>query len=77
MRTTITLRDDLLKLAQSETRAKSITAAVNQALEDWARRMRIDRIKSMAGKVRFGGDLKELRELELKKGERLYASRSR
>jgi len=77
MRTTITLRDDLLKLARAETRAKSITAAVNQALEDWARRMRIDRIKGMAGKVHFDGDLKELRELESKKGERLYAARSR
>ena len=77
MRTTITLRDDLLKLARTETRAKSITAAVNQALDDWARRKRIDKIKSMAGKVRFEGDWKELRGLELKKSEKLYAARSR
>ncbi|HJT24008.1 MAG TPA: type II toxin-antitoxin system VapB family antitoxin, partial [bacterium] len=73
MRTTITLRDDLLKLARLETHAKSITAAVNEALEDWARRKRIDRIKGMAGKVHFDGDLKELRALELKKAEKLYA----
>jgi len=77
MRTTITLRDDLLKLARSETRGKSITAAVNQALADWARRKRVDRIKAMAGKVRFDGSLRELRELELKKAEKLYARRSR
>jgi hypothetical protein len=77
MRTTITLRDDLLKLARTETHAKSVTAAVNQALEDWARRMRVDRIKSMAGKVHFDGNLKKLRELELKKAERLYGKRSR
>jgi len=77
MRTTITLRDDLLKLARSETRAKSITAAVNQALGEWARRIRVDRIKARAGKVRFDGDLGELRGLELKKTESLYAKRSR
>lgn len=77
MRTTITLRDDLLKLARSETSAKSITGAVNQALEDWARRKRIDRIKESAGKVRFDGDLEELRGLESKNAEKLYAKRSR
>ena len=77
MRTTITLRDDLLKLARSETSAKSITGAVNQALEDWARRKRIDRIKALAGKLRFDGGLEELRKLELKKAEKLYAKRSR
>lgn len=77
MRTTINLRDDLLKLARAETHAKSVTSAVNQALEDWARRMRVDRIKSMAGKIPFDGSLKELRELELKKAEKLYAKRSR
>jgi hypothetical protein len=77
MRTTITLRDDLLKLARSETHAKSITAAVNQVLEDWARRKRIDRIKERAGKVHFDGNLKELRDLELKKADKLYGRRSR
>jgi phage baseplate assembly protein W len=77
MRTTITLRDDLLKLARAETRAKSVTAAVNQALEDWARRLRVGRIKGMAGKVHFDGNLQKLREMELKKAKRLYAKRSR
>jgi len=77
MRTTITLRDDLLKMARSATGAKSITAAVNQVLEDWARRRRIDRIKEKAGKVRFDGSLDGLRNLELKKAERLYAKHSR
>ena len=77
MRTTITLRDDLLKLARSETHEKSITAAINHALEDWARRKRIDRIKEYAGKVHFDGNLQELRGLESKKADRLYARRSR
>jgi|GEM_PF-4024508 len=45
MRTTITLRDDLLKLARAETRAKTVTAAVNEALEDWAWRIRVDRTR--------------------------------
>jgi phage baseplate assembly protein W len=76
MRTTISLRDDLLKLAQDETHATSITGAVNDALSDWARRLRVDKIKSMAGKVHFDGDLGELRSLEIKKAERIYGRRS-
>lgn len=77
MRTTITLQDDLLKVAQAQTRATSITGAVNGALTDWARRLRVDKIKAMAGKVHFDGDLGELRGLELKKAERLSARRPR
>jgi phage baseplate assembly protein W len=77
MRTTITLRDDLLRLARSRTHAKSITAAINQALEDWARRLRVDKIVASAGKVHFDGDLKGLRNLELEKAERQLARRSR
>lgn len=77
MRTTITLQDDLLKLAKQETRAKSITSAVNQALADWARRLRVDRIKAMAGKVHFDGDLKVLRHLEISKAERRHGQSPR
>ncbi|HTA17169.1 MAG TPA: type II toxin-antitoxin system VapB family antitoxin [bacterium] len=77
MRTTITLNDDLLKMAQARTRATTVTGAVNDALADWARRLRVDRIKAMAGKVRFEGDLGELRRLELKKAEKLNARRPR
>ncbi len=77
MRTTITLRDDLLKLARQETKGKSITAAVNQALEDWARRKRVERIRSMAGKVHFDGHWEDLRKLEVKKTERLHGKHPR
>jgi phage baseplate assembly protein W len=77
MRITVSLRDDLLKVAQDQTHANSITGAVNGALEDWARRLRVDKIKAMAGKVHFDGDLAEMRELELKKAEKLNARRTR
>jgi len=77
MRTTITLNDDLLKMARARTHATTVTGAVNEALTDWARRLRVDRIKAMAGKVRFEGDLGELRRLELKKAEKLNARRPR
>lgn len=77
MRTTITLRDDLLKVARTRTHASSITGAVNDALEDWTRRLRVDRIKAMAGKIHFDGDLGDLRKLELKKAEKLNAHHSR
>src|ERR1700722_7265119 len=77
MRTTITLNDDLLKMSQPGTHAPTAPGAVNEALTDWARRLRVDRIKAMAGKVRFEGDLGELRRLELKKAEKLNARRPR
>jgi hypothetical protein len=77
MRTTITLRDDLLKVAKAQTHATSITGAVNQALTDWARRLRVDKIKGMAGKVHFDGDLGALRQLELKKSKKLSARHTR
>lgn len=77
MRTTITLRDDLLKVARAQTHATSITGAVNNALDDWARRLRVDKIKAMAGKVRFDGDLAELRQLEVKKAEKQHVRRPR
>ena len=77
MRTTITLRNDLLKMARSRTGESSITGAVNEALEDWTRRLRVDKIKAMAGKVHFDGDLAESRGLELKKAEKQHARRPR
>ena len=77
MRTTISLRDDLLKVAQAQTHATSITGAINEALEDWARRLRVDKIKAMAGKVHFDGNLSELRQLEVKKAEKAHARRTR
>ena len=70
MRTTITLREDLLNLAKEHTQARSITAAINEALEDWARRLRIDKIKGMAGKVNFDLNARQLRDLETQKSEK-------
>lgn len=76
MRTTITLRDDLLKVAKAQTHASSITGAVNEALTDWARRLRVDKIKAMAGKVHFDGNLGEMRQLDVKKSDTLNARHS-
>ncbi len=77
MRTTITLRDDLLKLARHETREKSITAAVNRALDDWAHCIKVKRIKQMAGKVHFDMNWRKLETLEMKETWKLHGKRSR
>jgi len=77
MRATITLDDDLVKVIQARTHAASFTGAVNEALEDWARRLRVDKIKATAGKVHFDGDLSGLRSLELKKAQKMKVRRSR
>lgn len=67
MRTTINLRDDLLRIAKKKTHASSTSDAVNAALADWARRLRVDKIKAMAGKIHFDGNLGKLRDMDLEK----------
>ena len=74
MRTTITLRDDLLKLARSYARGQSITGAINRALDDWARRLRVERVKSFSGTVAFEKDWRQLRRLETEKARRRHGS---
>jgi phage baseplate assembly protein W len=64
VRTTITLKDDLLKLVQSRARHQCIAKAVNHALEDWARRLRVEKLKSFSGTVPFDHNWKQLRRLK-------------
>jgi hypothetical protein len=67
MRIRISIPGNLVQLVLNETGAKSVPDAVNKALENWSRRLRVDKIKSMAGKLHLDGDLNDLRELEIKK----------
>jgi hypothetical protein len=77
MRTTVNIDDSLVKLAQERTHTDSAATAIKRALEDWARRMRIEKIKSFRGKLHFDMDWKEMRELDLKRQERLFGKSSR
>lgn len=62
MRTTINIDDEVLKFVLKETRASTKTAAVRQALDDFVRRRKIEKLIAMAGKVRFDVDWKTLRK---------------
>jgi len=62
MRTTINIDDEVLKFVLKETGATTKTAAVRQALEDYVRRRKIEKLIAMAGTVRFDVDWKTLRK---------------
>jgi Arc/MetJ family transcription regulator len=62
MRTTININDETLKFVMKETGASTKTAAVRQALDDFVRRRKIEKLIAMAGKVRFDVDWKTLRK---------------
>ena len=61
MRTTIKLDDSILTDLMRLTDGKNRTEAVNKALADWVKWKKIKELKAMRGKIRFEGDLTELR----------------
>ena len=64
MRATVTIEKDILDELLKETRAKSKATAVKKAIHDYLRRKKIERIKSMKGKLTFDLTADELRHYE-------------
>ncbi len=62
MRTTLNIDDDLMKFVMKETAARTKTQAVRQALEDFARRKKIEKLIALKGKIKFDVDWKTLRK---------------
>jgi len=62
MRTTLNIDDDVLRIVQEETGARTKTQAVHKALEDFVRRRKIEKLIQLQGKVRFSIDAKTLRK---------------
>ena len=62
MRTTLSIDDDTLKFVMKETGASTKTAAVREALEDFVRRRKIEKLISFGGRVRFDVDARRLRK---------------
>ena len=62
MRTTINIDDEVLKFVMKETGATTRTAAVRQALDDFVRRKKIEKLIALKGKVKFDVDWKTLRK---------------
>lgn len=70
MRTTVTLDEALVREIMKVTAAKTKTAAVTVALQEHARRSRIDQLRSLLGKVNIDAkSLQELRDAELREAE--------
>jgi len=62
MRTTINIDDEILNFVVKETKAPTRTAAVRQALEDYVRRKKIEKLIALKGKIKFDVDWKTLRK---------------
>lgn len=64
MRSTVTIDKDRLDELVYETKARSKTSAVNEAISAYLRQKRIDRILEMKGKLEFDLTAEEIRDLE-------------
>ena len=62
MRTTLNLDDEILETVMRETAASTKSQAVRQALADFVRRKKIEKLISLQGKVKFNSDWKALRK---------------
>ncbi len=71
MRTTLDIDNKLLEQAVILTGEKNKGKAVNKVLTEWIRRIRIEELKALAGKIEIDDNLKELEELELKEMAKL------
>jgi hypothetical protein len=64
MRSTVTLDKKRLDELVYETKARSKTSAVNEAITEYLRRRKIDKIMSMKGKLEFDMTAEEIRDNE-------------
>jgi Arc/MetJ family transcription regulator len=62
MRTTLNLDDEAVEHALEISPGKTKTDVINQALREYARRHRLQRLLEFEGKVRWEGNLDELRK---------------
>ena len=64
MRATVTIEKEMLDELVRETRSRNKTSAVKQAISEYLRRQKIERIKSMKGKLEFDRTANEIRHYE-------------
>ena len=64
MRSTVTIEKDILEELLKETKAKSKASAVKEAIREYIKRGKIERIKSMKGKLEFDLTADEMRRHE-------------
>ena len=71
MRITVTIQDRLMEELMKITDAKTKTMAVNQAVSEWLRTRKIQKIKTLRGKLSVDNTVDDLRKLELKEVDEL------
>ena len=64
MRATVTIEKDILDELLKETKAKSKATAVKKAIREYLRRQKIEKIKSMKGKLDFDLTAEQIRHYE-------------
>lgn len=64
MRATVTIEKEILDELLRETKARNKASAVKRAISEYLRRRKIERIKSMKGKLEFDLSADSLRHYE-------------
>ncbi len=64
MRATLTIDNEKLELLMKETKSKSKASAVKVAIDEYLKRKKIEKIKSMKGKLEFSMTADEIRHRE-------------
>jgi Arc/MetJ family transcription regulator len=68
MRTTLNLDDEALARAMRLARGKTKTEVINEALREYSRRRRVRELLKFQGRVRWHGNLNDLRKREPRRG---------
>jgi len=66
MRTTLDLDEKLIEELLKATEAKTKTEAIHQAIAEMIRKKKIEKLKSLSGKIRFDLGWKEMKKIELR-----------
>ncbi|MDP1759116.1 MAG: hypothetical protein Q8K77_04900 [Thermodesulfovibrionales bacterium] len=64
MRATVTIENDRLDLLMKETKSRSKASAVKIAINEYLRKKKIEKIKSMRGRLEFDMTADEIRHRE-------------
>ena len=68
MRTTINIKDELIKQVIEYTGAKNMSQAVNEVLETFVREKRKQKLFNLKGKLQLEDNWQKLREMEIDSG---------
>jgi len=77
VRTTITVADGVMEKLMKYTQSKTRTEAVNRALADWVQNQKLEKLRSLRGKLYIEDNWEKLRAMEIQENKATYGKRSR